>query len=265
MEDLTPGMTLYLLALSGILGLCVGSFLLCAVTRHAAGQSFLRGRSRCDACGHPLSAGELIPVASYLLQRGRCRHCGAKIPPACLVWELVSGAVFVSAPAVLGFTADGLQWLLLGVLLLWIAMSDFITMEIPNAAILLGIAARLVFIFVSGHVLPALLQALIGGVSVSVPVLLFVLLYEKRKKTEAMGGGDIKLLFMTGLYFSWQLSLMALIFACVLGIAGALLAHRGAPDGMHRTFPFGPAIAAGVWLTALAGPPLLTWYLSLFE
>lgn len=264
MNDLTAGMKLYFLVLSGILGLCVGSFLLCAVSRRAAGRSFLKGRSRCDACGHELAARELIPVFSYLFQKGRCRSCGAKIPASCLWAELCSGAVFVSAFAVRGFTLDGLQLLILGILLLWISVSDAVTMEIPNAAILAGIAARLAFIFFSGSILRELASAAIGAVSISVPVLLIALAYEKRKKVEAMGGGDIKLLFMAGMYFAWQLNLMAVIFACIYGIAAAMILNHGKQDARNRPFPFGPAIAAGVWTAALVGGPLLDWYVGLF-
>ena len=264
MEDCTVWIKLYYLVLAGLLGLCVGSFLLCAVSRHAAGESFIRGRSHCDACGRELSAGELIPVVSYCVQRGRCRHCGARIPPLCLWAELAGCALFVSALWAGGLNAEGAQLLLLGALLLWVSVSDLVTMEIPDAAILLGIAVRLVFILFSGRILPELLSSALGGVSVSVPVLLLVLVYEKRKKVEAMGGGDIKLLFMTGLYLPWQLNLMAVIFACLFGIAAALIIHHGKQDGAQKPFPFGPAIAAGVWTAALAGQPILGWYLGLF-
>jgi len=264
LENLTPGLKLYIDLLAGLVGLCVGSFLLCAVSRSAEHRSFLTGRSRCDACGHVLGASELIPVFSYLFQKGRCRHCGAKIPLSCPLTELASAAVFVSAFAARGLTAGTAELLLLGILLLWISINDAVTMEIPDAAILAGIAVSLVFVLLSGDILHTLLLSLLGGVSISVPVLLLVLVYEKIRKTEAMGGGDIKLLFMTGLYFSWQLNLMAVIFACVYGILAAILHNLGNKDGVHQPFPFGPAIAAGTWTAALFGAPLLGWYLSLF-
>jgi prepilin signal peptidase PulO-like enzyme (type II secretory pathway) len=76
---------------------------------------------------------------------------------------------------------------------------------------------------------------------------------EKLLKKEAMGGGDIKLLFMTGLYFPWQLNVLALIFACVAGIGFAVASRvrRGNP------FPFGPAIACGAWLSMLFGDGII--------
>lgn len=264
MENYTLAIRLYVYLLSALVGLCTGSFLLCAVSRTAEHRSFLTGRSRCDACGHTLGPLELIPVFSYLFQRGRCRHCGAKIPASCPITELVSGAVFVSAFAARGLTSGTAELLLLGILLLWISINDMQTMEIPDAAILAGIAVRVLFILLSGDILHTLLSSLLGGVSISAPVLLVVLAYEKAKKVEAMGGGDIKLLFMTGLFFPWQLNLMAVIFACVYGIAVALILNHGKEDGARRPFPFGPAIAAGVWTAALIGAPLLSWYTSLF-
>jgi leader peptidase (prepilin peptidase)/N-methyltransferase len=264
LENFTPGMQIYVYVLAALAGMCVGSFLLCAVSRSLEHRSFLTGRSRCGACGHTLGPLELIPVFSYLFQKGRCRHCGAKIPVSCPLTELLGGAIFATAIAARGFTPGTIELLLLGVLLLWISICDAETMEIPNAAILAGIAVRLVFILLSGEILRTFLTSLLGGVSVSVPVLLLVLAYEKIKKVEAMGGGDIKLLFMAGLYFSWQLNLMAVIFACIIGIAAALILNHGKEDGAHRPFPFGPAIAAGVWTAAVVGEPLLGWYVSLF-
>ena len=92
-------------------------------------------------------------------------------------------------------------------------------------------------------------------------LLLVVLLYEKVRKVEAMGGGDIKLLFVTGLFLGWKLNLLCLFAACVLGIAFGLLAPKkdGAP-----LFPWGPAITAAALLTVMYGQGVLDWYMGLF-
>ena len=76
-----------------LLGAVAGSFLECAVSRWAAGQPPFSGRSRCSASGRTLEPGELVPVVSFLLQRGQCRHCGEDIPSTCL-WAELSPAYF---------------------------------------------------------------------------------------------------------------------------------------------------------------------------
>ena len=87
--------TAYLCLWLAVLGAVLGSFLDCAVSRRAAGEPWHRGRSRCISCGHPLGARDLVPVASYLLRRGRCRFCGRKIPAECLLAELAGAGMFL--------------------------------------------------------------------------------------------------------------------------------------------------------------------------
>lgn len=90
-------------------------------------------------------------------------------------------------------------------------------------------------------------------------VLLLVLLLEKFLRRDAMGGGDIKLLFLTGLFLGWQRNLLCLLLSCAAGILWGLVRARQGKEGL----PWGPGIAIGAWLTALFGQPLIDWYLSL--
>ena len=92
-------------------------------------------------------------------------------------------------------------------------------------------------------------------------LLLVVLVYEKLRKVEAMGGGDIKLLFVTGLYLGWQLNILCLFLACILGILFGLIANR--KKDSQTLFPWGPAITAAAIVTLLAGQPLLEAYMAL--
>ena len=93
-------------------------------------------------------------------------------------------------------------------------------------------------------------------------LLAVVTVLEKRMGREAMGGGDLKLLFVTGLFFGWKGNLLCLILACIFGIVFCLLAAgRGGEKG--APIPWGPSIALGAWVTALAGEPFIRWDLSL--
>lgn len=258
MLQFASGWDYYVLILSALTGAAMGSFLHCLAGRTVHEES-MGGRSHCAACGHTLSMRDLIPVVSFLALRGKCRYCGEKMSKGYLYAELLSAAVFVSALLRFGISLLMLQMLLLSCVLLAISFADLMDFIIPDAFILSGIVIRMTFILLSGNIWPTLLSALVGGLSISVPVLLLVLLMDKVLKKESMGGGDIKLLFMAGLYFDWKINLMAILFACVAGILFAYVSGK-----KKQPIPFGPSIAAGVWIAALAGEPLLNWYLSLF-
>ena len=99
------------------------------------------------------------------------------------------------------------------------------------------------------------------GFAIGGGLLLIVLVYEKIRKTEAMGGGDLKLLFLTGLYLGWQRNLLCLFFACILGIVVGLATAKKREE---KLFPWGPSIAAGAIISALCGGELISAYLGLF-
>jgi Type II secretory pathway, prepilin signal peptidase PulO and related peptidases len=95
MLHLSAALTAYILALTALLGLVAGSFLNCLAWRLSHGESVLKGRSHCARCGHTLGAGDLIPVVSYLMLKGRCRWCGEKISPRYPLTELSSMLIFL--------------------------------------------------------------------------------------------------------------------------------------------------------------------------
>ena len=118
--------------------------------------------------------------------------------------------------------------------------------------------------------LHAIMDALLGGFAVGGGLLLIVLLYEKVRQKEAMGGGDIKLLFLTGLFLGWQRNILCLLIACVLGIVFAFIFPEkrttgdGAEEEDGKLFPWGPSISAAAILTLLCGSEIIGVYLSLF-
>lgn len=256
-----PALRAYMLMLAALMGAVCASFAGCAVSRRLRGEGFIRGRSRCDACGARLGPMELIPVVSYLVQRGRCRRCGGGIPMSCPVSEGLTALAFAAI-----LHRFGLCWWALGcmaftLLLLAVALWDMETGEIPDK-LLLAIAGNfLVFGLLRGGP-EGLLVGFLGGLACSVPLLLMVLLMDKALGRESMGGGDIKLFFAAGLYISWREALFLLLTACALGIAFALARRKNAGEGGE--FPFGPAIAAAAVIAVLWGEGAVAWYLSLF-
>ena len=144
-----------------------------------------------------------------------------------------------------------MYWILelfLIVFLLWISVTDIQKQIISNKAIGLAIVVRLVYcLFTEGVAWQEIVWALLNGIIIAMPLLVLVLVAEKILKKELMGGGDIKLLFVIGMYIGWEKSLVAFFFACIIGIVIGLINMR--KDRIY--FPFGPSIALGTMVSIL--------------
>lgn len=243
-----------------VLGAVLGSFLHCAVSRWGLGDPHpFRGRSRCASCGHTLAPRDLVPVLSFLLRRGRCRYCGEKIPAGCLWAELAGAAALVCLGLRFGLTPELGQWLIWAVLLLALSLTDCARRIIPDRLLLLLALNRAVWFFVLDCGVPELLAAA-KALAIPAALLALVLGMEKLLGREAMGGGDVKLLFVLALYLSWAQLFLALLAGSLLGLLWAAL--TGGKSG--AALPFGPFLALGAVLTVCFGGPVLSWYFGLF-
>lgn len=242
-----------------VFGAVLGSFLDCAVSRWAAGERMFAGRSRCVSCGHDLGARDLVPVFSFLLRRGRCRYCGERIPAGCLAAELAGAVAFACLGARFGPRPELGQWLAFAAALLAVSLTDRAKRIIPDRLLALLAANRAVWFFILGH---GVREVLAAGKALAVPaaLLALVLVMEKLLGREAMGGGDIKLLFVLALYLGWAELTLTLLAGCFLGLLWAVL--TGGKTG--TAMPFGPFLAAGAVLAICCGGPVLDWYFGLF-
>ena len=258
----TPFITVYCCVLAAVLGLCMGSFLNCLAWRIVHGESALKGRSHCDVCGHVLGPRDLVPVVSYLASKGKCRYCGARLSARHLLAELATGITYVLVLLKYDISLQALQWVLYGSVLLLCAFADLEGYIIPDGALILGTLVRVAYLAVTRSPGRAWADALLGGFAIGGGLLVVVLAYEKIKKVEAMGGGDLKLLFVTGLYLGLVGNLLCLFAACLLGIVFGLIATKGENE---TPFPWGPSICAAGILVALYGEGLVEAYLGLFH
>ena len=265
----SPFITIYCCVLALILGACVGSFTGCLAWRTVHGESIWRGRSHCDVCGHSLGVRDLVPVVSYLAAGGRCRYCGAKLPARHVWGEAMSAAVYVALLLKYDISLQTLEWWLAAAILLACAFADLEGYIIPDRFIAAGIVLFIGTLFFSDRPLKRAADGAIGGFAVALGLLLFVLLMEKLLGREAMGGGDIKLLFLTGLFLGWQGNLLCLFVACLAGIVTGLVSARrrgGGEDAAgqeHRPIPWGPSSALGAFVAAMVSDQVWAWYLSL--
>ena len=203
MLHLTPFLTVYCCALAALLGTCMGSFLNCMAWRVVHGESVLRGRSHCDACGHVLGARDLVPIVSYLASGGRCRYCGAKLSSRHVWGEVIGAAVFVSLLLHYDISLRLLEAWLLASILLACSFADLEGYIIPDRFLAAGLVLFIASLFFAPAPLGRLADGLLGGFGVALGLLAVVTVLEKRMGREAMGGGDLKLLFVTGLFFGW--------------------------------------------------------------
>ena len=175
----------------GILGLLIGSFINVCIVRIPEGESIVFPPSRCPRCQKRLSPLDLIPVISYLLLRGKCRHCGEKISARYPLVEILVSVLFILVYRKYGLSFSALAYAVLAAVLVAASFIDLEHMIIPDALnIFLG-AAGLLFLLAGQTV--SWRQALLGFAAGGGILLLLGYLSVWILKKEGMGGGDIKL------------------------------------------------------------------------
>jgi len=242
------------LAWAALLGLAIGSFLNVCISRLPDGESVVRPRSRCPACGEPIGWRDNIPVVSFLLLRGKCRHCGARISWQYPAVELASLASWVGMAALYGPTPRGLVGAILFSILLAIALTDAQRYLIPDPLSIGGLAAGLAASFFPGPPTPLMSLA---GAALGFSVLFAVgWLGERAFKKPAMGGGDMKMMAMVGAFLGPLGAMLTIFLGAFAGsvIFGPISLKTG------KLVPFGVFLALGAACTFLFGDALIQWY-----
>ena len=249
-----------LIAFVAVFGLCMGSFIYCEALRAAGGRGARSRRSRCPLCGHVLGAVELIPVVSYILQRGRCRSCNGKISIRYPLSEIVCAVMYVACVLRFGLGLETLRAVVFASFLFCCAVTDLehgiVLDRFHVAAVVIWIATlpaaaleRDGKFYISLWELA--LVGLAGGVGIALPVLVVAMCMKHAMKRACMGAGDIKMLFVVGLYLGVEASLLSLIASCVIGIVAGLVYIRRDGDCRTEGFPFAPAIAVSAFVVML--------------
>ncbi len=227
--------------LSFIFGLVFGSFYNVVIYRVPRALSIVKPGSSCPVCGHQLAPIELVPVASYLVQRGRCRSCGAPIHWRYPVIELMTGLGF----ALVAWTSTSWQDFVTGLiffsLLLILGIIDLEHKLLPNALTLPGVGFGLLFSRF-GWTLPfswSVLGAVVGF------GLLFAIALISRG---GMGMGDVKLMALIGSFLGWRAVFCVLFGAALFGSVGGLLYLYRTKQGKKTPIPFGPSLALAAFL-----------------
>lgn len=256
-----PGLMVYCCAMAIVLGAAFGSFLNCAAWRIAHGESFLRGHSRCPVCGHELGARDLVPVLSWLFQRGRCRYCGVKISVRYPLTELAFALLTLLCLLRFDLTPLCLRnWIFL-CCLFCLSLVDLECYIIPDGCLLIAAGTWLAALPFLRPGISEIIRGVLAGLVFGGGLLLVSLAMDKLLKKESLGGGDVKLFAVIGLYLGLVGTLFAMMLACVFGLLFAAAQNRSGEKG--RAIPFGPSISLAAALMLLYGQGFIQWYSGL--
>ena len=275
-------------ALMGVLGAMIGSFLNVVIHRLPREQSIVFPNSTCPRCLARIKPYDNIPILSFLILRGQCRSCGARISPRYPAVEALTAVLFAGVtwhdgvsfalPFDLAFTASIVALLFI----------DAEHMILPNAitypGILFALITRVVIPYVAGpsHFddlpnlitnfppaypvwLVSLIGAAIGALAGGGSLWLMGFLWEKLRGVEAMGFGDVKMMFMVGAFLGWRLTILTILIGALSGsLAGiAVMLKRG--RNLQMMLPFGIFLGIGSIVSLLVGSRIIEWYASQFR
>ncbi len=244
-------------ALLGIFGLIFGSFLNVCILRWPKEESVVRPPSRCPGCGNGIAWYDNIPVLSWLILRGRCRHCLTPISPMYPAVEFVTALIWFLCGFHWSLTFTALKAIVFFTILLGIAMTDAREYIIPDEFSIGGLVFGLLFSMLGG--VPEIGRALLGAAVGFGGLWAVGALGSVMFKKEAMGGGDIKMMAMVGAFVGWQGVLLTIFLGALLGsvIFLPLQIIRGERE---KEVPFGIFLALGAATTYLLGPTIISWY-----
>lgn len=240
-----------------LFGLIIGSFLNVCIYRIPRGESVVSPPSSCPNCGNRLRFPDLIPVFSYICLKGRCRTCGNPISFKYPLIELLTGFLFLLMYYRFGPIPQLINYLLLSSILMVVTFIDLEHHLIPNKVLACGAVLQLAVNMFTHQIsyIDAGTGFLTGGI-----LLLLIAVISKG----GMGGGDIKLAAVLGLFLGWQRVITAFWIAAVMAAVTGLTLIALKKKTRKDAIPFGPFLSAGALAGIIWGRPLLAWYLGIF-
>lgn len=230
-----------------MIGTIFGSFYYVVAYRIPKGESIVYPASHCPNCNHRLGSLELIPIFSFLLQGGKCKNCKQKISIFYPLFEIACGLLFGLSFLSYGFTPELIIVLTFISMIMIIMLSDYYYMIIPDEILIFFIISLCIEMIII-HGLNYLLMHILYGIISFIIMYSLKLLGDFLFKKESMGGGDIKLLFIFGLMFGWQMSIVSIFLAAIIGLPISLILLRKSDD---HVLPFGPYLGLSALIIVL--------------
>ena len=245
-----------------LFGLALGSFLNVCIYRIPLKKSIVRPPSSCPQCGAGIRFYDNLPVVSYIVLWGRCRHCRAPISLRYPLVEIIVGLLSVTLFIQFGLSPKSLFLLFFTAALIAVAFIDLQHKIIPDVISLPGILIGLAFsFFPSAGVSP--LEALIGVIGGGGFLFLVGTVFEKITGREGMGGGDVKLLAMIGAWMGWKALPFVVLLSSLTGAVIGGVALVIARQGVRSRIPFGPFLALGALVFLFFGEDITLWFYRL--
>ncbi len=275
---------IYCVFLAICIGSVMGSFLNCTAWRIVHGESFVHGRSHCTTCGHVLGATELIPIFSWLFQKGKCKNCGHKISVRYPLTELACALMTVLCLLRFDLSILCLRNYVFLCCLFLLTLTDLEDMIIPDGCLITAVVAWIAALPFTYRSWQDILFSVLAGILYGGGLLGISLVMDKLLGRDSLGGGDIKLFAVIGLYLGMVGTLFTIVFSCIIGLAIhglSVLLRKHDTDTLTEkniktsdkepkseeehigAFPFGPSIAVAAAYMLLYGDKLIGWYQGL--
>lgn len=258
-------MDIYFTIVSFIMGTVLGSFFNVCIYRIPNKESIVNLPSHCYNCNNKLKALDLVPILSWTLLRGKCRYCGQEISSRYALVELLTGILYVLVYKMYGLNIIALYYILLISLLLIITFIDIDHYIIPDGLIIFGSVGAVIFNILGQGI--SIKDSLLGSIICGGGMLVLIHLIELIIKKEAMGGGDIKLFGMVGLFLGLKLGLLTILLSVYIGaICGvcSVIYSKIKKKEINAIIPYGPFISLGALISVLYGSNIINWYMGLF-
>jgi leader peptidase (prepilin peptidase)/N-methyltransferase len=246
-------MVMGLAAIALLPGLAIGSFLNVVAARVPLRRSIVSPASACMSCGNELAWYDNIPLVSYAVLRGRCRHCGVSISWRYPAVEAATAALIAGSALKFGFTWDFLVAAAFCAVLVAISATDLERRIIPNRIVL----PATVVLLVAQTVLDPSVEWIAAGLGAAAFFLIAALAYPG-----GMGMGDVKLALLLGVVLGRTVPVALLIGMISALVPSVVIIAKHGKAGRKMTIPFGPFLALGGLVALFAGNTILDWYLK---
>lgn len=243
-----------------IIGLIFGSFYLVVATRLSNNESIVKPASHCTYCQHKLNWYELIPILSYVIQKGKCRHCQHKISILYPLVEIITAIVFLISYLLYGISYEMFAFMIIASLAIIIFITDFKDLIILDQPLVVSIILILVLKLIYFGLHP-FLKSLLSGIFIFALLYLIKIWGDFAFKKESLGGGDIKLGIFIGVVLGIKLSLVAIVIASFTALPYASIYMIKKKD---KEIPFGPFLILGVLLAFIFMTPISNFISGLF-
>jgi leader peptidase (prepilin peptidase)/N-methyltransferase len=238
-----------------IVGIVIGSFLNVCISRIPENKSLLSLRNHCPKCKHKFNILEHISILGYIINNRKCRYCGERVSIQNPIVELLTAFIFLFLYNKFEFNISFFEYAILSSLLITMTFIDLERQEIPDKLIVFGLITSILFNIydIKVNMINGIIGFILGGGSFLIIAMI---------THGAMGGGDIKLMAVLGLFLGWKFIIIVALISFILGAGASILLIAAKIKGTKDYIPFGPFIAVATITVIFYGQDILHMYIN---